>query len=155
MPSSFGFHRMSPPCARGATASGGVTFKRAASFLIPSTCYLLHRLLAFRLSKLPRLVRHRRSNACKREGAVRRARPGSSRVLKSLVEIVVSRIVTCVRGLARSGLLGVLALPVPSTVGCQRHRHEDGTSYFTSVLVAPAPRLLDECRRPLPLILGL
>ena len=35
---------------------------RAASFLIPST-YLLHRMLALRLDKLPRLVRHRRSNA--------------------------------------------------------------------------------------------
>ena len=62
---------------------------------------------------------------------MRRARPGSSWVLKSLVELVVPRIVTCVRGPARlAGLLGVLALalPVPSTVciGYQRHRHEDG-----------------------------
>ena len=32
MPSSFGSHRMSSPCARGATASGGVTLKLAASF---------------------------------------------------------------------------------------------------------------------------
>ena len=40
MPSSFGFHRMSSPCARGATASGGVTLKRAASSLIPSTCFI-------------------------------------------------------------------------------------------------------------------
>ena len=34
------FHRMSSPCARGATASGGVTFMRAASFLIPNTCFI-------------------------------------------------------------------------------------------------------------------
>ena len=40
MPSSFGFHRMSSSCARGATASGGVTFMRAASFLMPSTCFI-------------------------------------------------------------------------------------------------------------------
>ena len=33
MPSSFGFHRMSSSCARGATASGGVTFMRAASYM--------------------------------------------------------------------------------------------------------------------------
>ena len=38
MPSSFGFHRMSSSCARGAAASGGVTFMRAASLFMPSTC---------------------------------------------------------------------------------------------------------------------
>ena len=31
---------MSSPCAKGATASGGVTFMRAASFLMPSTCFI-------------------------------------------------------------------------------------------------------------------
>ena len=40
MPLSFGFHRMSSPCAKDATASGGVTFMRAASFLMPSTCFI-------------------------------------------------------------------------------------------------------------------
>ena len=40
MPLSFGFHRMSSPCAKNATANGGVTFMRAASFLMPSTCFI-------------------------------------------------------------------------------------------------------------------
>ena len=47
MPSSFGFHRMPSSCARGATASGGVTFMRAFSSLIPTEyLYLIHRLLS-------------------------------------------------------------------------------------------------------------
>ena len=36
-----------------------------ARSLVSDTEYLLHRLLALRLDKLPRLVRHRRSNARK------------------------------------------------------------------------------------------
>ena len=36
-----------------------------ARSLVLDTEHLLHRLLALRLNKLPRLVRHRRSNACK------------------------------------------------------------------------------------------
>ena len=50
-------------------------------------------MLALRLDKLPGLVRHRRSNARKREGAVRRARPGSPRMFEPLVELVVPHIV--------------------------------------------------------------
>ena len=38
--SDFGFHLMSSPCAKGATASGGVTFMHAVSFLMPSTCFI-------------------------------------------------------------------------------------------------------------------
>ena len=38
---------MSSPCARGATASGGVTFMRAASSLIPSTCFIACLLFAW------------------------------------------------------------------------------------------------------------
>ena len=34
MLSSVGFHRMFSPCARGATASGGVTLERAASSFV-------------------------------------------------------------------------------------------------------------------------
>ena len=37
MPPSFGYHRMSSSCARNATASGGVTFMRVFSFLIPAS----------------------------------------------------------------------------------------------------------------------
>ena len=44
MPSSFGLHRMPSPCARGATASGGVTL--VFDF---DTEYVLHRLLALHL----------------------------------------------------------------------------------------------------------
>ena len=47
MPSSLGFHRMSPSCTRGATASDGVTFIRAFSSLIPSTCFIACLLFAW------------------------------------------------------------------------------------------------------------
>lgn len=42
MPSSSGFHRMSFPRERGATASGGVTFMRAASSSILSITITSH-----------------------------------------------------------------------------------------------------------------
>ena len=69
-----------------------------ARSLVLDAEYLLHRMLALRLDKLPRLVRHRRSNARKREGAVRRARPGSPRVFEPLVELVEPHIVAGVCG---------------------------------------------------------
>ena len=117
---------------------------RAASFVLDAE-YLLYRMLALRLDKLPRLVCHHRSNARKRDSAVRRARPGSPRVFEPLVELVEPHIVAGVCGPASPGLLRrVLALLVPSAVGCQRHRHEDSAAYFASALVPTAPRLLDE-----------
>ena len=42
-----GFHRMSSSCAMGATASGGVTFMRAFSSLIPSACFIVCLLFAW------------------------------------------------------------------------------------------------------------
>ena len=59
-----------------------------ARSLVLDAEYLLNRMLALCLDKLPRLVRHRRSNARKRESAVRCARPGSPRVFEALVELV-------------------------------------------------------------------
>ena len=47
MPLSFGLHRMSSPCASGATASDVVTFMRAASSLIPSTYFIACLLFAW------------------------------------------------------------------------------------------------------------
>ena len=43
----FGFHRMSSSCVMGATASGGVTFMRVFSSLIPSTCFIAYLLFAW------------------------------------------------------------------------------------------------------------
>ena len=57
-PLLFGFHRMSSSCVMGTTASGGVTFMRAFSSLIPSTCFIACLLFAWTLDKLPRFVRH-------------------------------------------------------------------------------------------------
>ena len=72
-------------------------------------------MVALRLDKLPRLVRHRRTNARKRESAVRRARPSSPRVFESLVELVEPNLVAGVCGPASPGLLRrVLAFLVPS-----------------------------------------
>ena len=75
-------------------------------------------------------------------------------MFEPLIKLVVPHTVAGVCGPTCPGLRRVLVLPVPAAVGCHRHRHEDGASYFASALVSPTPRLLDECRRALPLLLG-
>ena len=77
--------------------------------------HLLHRLLALRLYKLPRFVRHSSSHARKCESAVRRARPGPPRMFEPLIELVVPRTVASVRGPASPGLRRALLL-MPTTV---------------------------------------
>ena len=85
---------------------------------------------------------------------MRRARPGSPRVFEPLVELVVPHIIASVCGPTSPGLRRVFSLSMPPSIGCQRHHHENGASYLTSALVTSAPRLLDKCRRLLPLFLG-
>ena len=66
--------------------------------------------------------------------------------IRDRIELVVPRTVAGVRGPASPGLRRALLL-MPTTVGCQRHRHENGAAFFTSALVATAPRLLDDKRK--------
>ena len=42
---------MSSPCTKDATASGGVTFMRAVSFLMPSSCFIACLLFAWKKQK--------------------------------------------------------------------------------------------------------
>ena len=107
---------------------------RHARSLVSDTEYLLHRLLALRLDKLPRLICHRRSDARKCESAVRRARPGSPRMFEPLVELVVPHIVAGVCGPTGPGLRRVFALPVPAAVGCLfQGKREEGIYIYTFV----------------------
>ena len=91
---------------------------------------------------------------------MRRARPGSPRVFEPLVELVslvrLPHIIASVCGpTSPAGLRRAFFLSMPPSIGCQRHRHENGASYLTSALVPPTPRLLDESRHLLPLFLGI
>ena len=104
-----------------------------ARLLVSDPEYLLHRLLALRLDKLPCFIRHCCSYTRKCESAVRRARPGSPRVFEPLVELIVPHLVARVCGPASPGLRRVL-FSVPPSIGCQRHRHEDICSFAASLL---------------------
>ena len=150
IPLSFGFHRMSSPCARGATASGGVTFMRAASSLIPSTCF------SPACSSLGQTSTSRSPSPLQRTQMRKRGASRSPRFALGVRTFGQTRSTPHCRQCVWSYESRTPSSPCPPCASrhSQRHRHEYGTSYFASALIPTTPRLLDECRCTMPLFLG-